>query len=147
MNKRRVHLRWDRRRSGGFTLIEVLATMVLMAIVLPVAMKAVSLATMTAGASRHRTEASALAEAKLSELIATSPWQASGTLAGNFGDDWPEYRWQAEVQQWVDSSMEELDVHVLWTSRGSEEFITVSTLVSYGTQSTSTSGTTGTTGQ
>ena len=86
---------------------------------------------------RRRSEAGALAEAKLNELIATAQWQ-SGILAGDFGTDWPDYSWKAEVQTWTPSNstdngygntVSELAVHITWVSRGAERSVTLSTLV------------------
>ncbi len=121
----------------GFTLVEVLATMAIMSIVLPVAMKGIALCSNTASTVRRRSEAGALAEAKLNELIATAQWQ-SGVLAGDCGVDWPDYTWKAEVQSWTPANsadngygntVSELAVHIYWVSRSAERSTTLSTLV------------------
>src|SRR5215217_5397731 len=119
----------SRRRRAGFTLIEVLATLLLLAIVIPVAMQAISLASGTASAAKHRAEAAGLAEGKLAELIATGDWQTSG-LQGDFGEGYPDYQWFAQVKNWSESEVMQLDVIVNWTSaRRGEESVVVSTLV------------------
>ena len=46
----------------GFTLVEILATLALVAIILPVAMSGISLALRVADESRRQTEATALAQ-------------------------------------------------------------------------------------
>ena len=69
-------------RRGGFTLIEVLATMLLLGIVLPVAMRGVSVALSAAGTARHLSEAAVLAEAKLNELATPGASGAAGALIG-----------------------------------------------------------------
>ena len=135
------------RRSRGFTLIEVLATIVLMGIVLPVAMHGVSLCMRAAQASRQRTEAAGLAEAKLNELVATGDWQY-GMLSGDFGEAWPEYRWNGAANEWNDPTLQELSVRVSWTTRGEERDVTLTTLVyDSSTVTASTTGTGTTTGQ
>jgi len=123
----RPGLRPSGRRRGGFTLIEVLATLLLMAIAIPVLMQAVSVALNTADAARRKTEAAALAQSKLSELVATGDWQSAGT-AGDFPDH-PAYHWQSAVQAWGDGSVEQLDVEVSWLEKGIERTYVVSTLV------------------
>jgi general secretion pathway protein I len=133
MSERASHLRPSRflrhgRGRGGFTLPEVLATLLLVAIVLPSVMQGISLATAAAGTARQRSEATALAESKLNELTATSQWQ-SGGLSGDFGPDWPGYTWQAEAQSWVEPSARQLHVHVRWYARGRDYDVTLSTLV------------------
>ena len=50
------------RRQRAFTLVEVLATLVLVAIILPVAMKGISLAAATAGDAKRKMEAAALVQ-------------------------------------------------------------------------------------
>lgn len=136
-------------RRHGFTLIEVLATLLLIGIVLPVIMQGFSIATRVGSAAKRRTEAGALADAKLTELVATAQWQ-SGIMSGDFNPDWPAYQWSAQVQPWSDSGVDELDLTVTWTGRnGQPDSLTVSTLVYEGTSSDSTTtgtGTTGTTG-
>ena len=141
--------RGNRRGRPGFTLIEVLATLLLIGIVLPVIMQGFSIATRVGSAAKRRTEAGALADAKLTELVATAQWQ-SGVMSGDFNPDWPAYQWSAQVQPWSDSGVDELDLTVTWTGRnGQPDSLTVSTLVYEGTSSDSTAtgtGTTGTTG-
>ena len=134
--------RFQPRRA--FTLVEVIATLVLVSIVLPVAMKGVSLCSNTASTARRRAEAGALAESKLGELVATGQWQ-NGITAGDFGADWPDYQWKADVQLWSPTQaadngnrnvINELDVHVTWRSRTGDQTLTLGTLVytSGGTQ-------------
>ena len=128
------------RRSAagrrGLTLVEVLATIVMMGIVLPAAMQGIALCTATSVVARQRSEAAALAEAKLSELIATGDWQF-GALSGEFGDEWPEYRWTGSAAAWAsDPTMTELSIRVNWTSRRQEREVVLTTLL-YKAESTS----------
>ena len=132
----------------GFTLIEVLAAMLLMAIVLPTVMQGVAAATRTASDSRHRTEAAGLAEEKLNEILTTGQWQG-GTLSGDFGNDWPGYRWQANVGAWAADTttvgLQQIDLSVLWNGPTRQQSITLSTLAYVRGSSTTTTGlTTGT---
>src|ERR1700733_2966996 len=84
------------RCHSGFTLIEVLATLLLMAIVLPAIMHGFTLSTSAATTARHRTEAAALAESKLNELVGTNQWQ-NASQQGDFQPDWPDYTWSATL--------------------------------------------------
>jgi len=125
------------RHRRGFTLVEVLATLMLVAIVLPVVMKGASLATGAASTAKRRNEAAGLAEEKLAEFIATNQWQTS-SLSGDFGSDWPGYRWQATVQSWPQDTsgagLQEVDLQVFWTARSRQESLTISTLTYAQTQ-------------
>lgn len=115
-----------RHRRRGFTLIEVIATLLFIAIVLPVVMQAISLSTGAAGLARRSLEAASLAEEKLSELVATGEW-STGQQSGDFGEDWPDYQWTAETMS-RDTELMEITVRVSWDSRGSERSVSVTTM-------------------
>jgi len=130
-----------RRRARGFTLIEVLATLVLLGIVVPVAMRGVSVALAAATTARRTAEAATLADAKLNELIADGSWQTSGNT-GDFAPDHPEYTWVCENAS-RDYGMSEVVLRVKWMQRGAEKVVTISTLIyqnEYGSSSTVTTG-------
>ncbi len=76
---------------GGFTLVEVLAAMLLIGIVMPVVMQGVTAATRAGSSARRRTEAATLAASKLAELTVTGQWDG-GTTSGDFGADCPGLR-------------------------------------------------------
>lgn len=128
-----------RGRGNGFTLVEVLAAMLLIAIVLPAVMQGITLSVNAGNAARRRTEASGLAQSKLAELIATDEWQ-TGAMSGDFSPDWPDYRWEATAQAWGQDTtgmgLQEIDLRVIWTARGREDSVEVSTLVHPDAQST-----------
>ena len=130
-------------RRGGFTLIEVLATLVLLGIVMPVAMRGVSLALAASSIARRTAEASSLAEMKLNELVADGTWQTGGT-GGDFADqNQPDYRWTCENAS-RDYGTHEVILHVTWTQRGQERSMSLATLVYPDAYLGSTSTSTGT---
>jgi len=113
----------------GFTLIEILATFVLIAVIIPVAMKGLSLSTNMAGNSKRKIEASSLAETKLTELMVTGEW-VNGEQSGDFGEEWPEYTWSAELEDWEDEDlMQQLTLQVSWKGPGQERSVLLTTLV------------------
>jgi general secretion pathway protein I len=133
------------RPRGGFTLVEALAAMTLLAIVMPALTQGLSGAAQAASSSRRRTEATILAQAKLSALVATGTWQGNA-LSGDFGTDWPQYQWQATVQTWVDNNntagstgLQEIDLRVSWMERNRATSITLTTLTYPNSQQTTTS--------
>ncbi len=114
--------------SRGFTFLELLATMVLISVLLPVVMQTISLCTQLAGQSRRQIEAVCLAKTKLTELTATQDWQ-NGNSRGDFGTDWPGYEWTTTIANWTDASVRQLDLTVTWHSVGRQRQLTLSTLV------------------
>jgi prepilin-type N-terminal cleavage/methylation domain-containing protein len=116
-----------RRGRSGFTLVEVLAAMVILGIVLPVAMTGASLAMRAGSIARHQAEAATLGEAKLTEMVAMSTWSTS-TSQGDFGQDFPQYRWTIQAAQ-RDMDLTELKLSVIWQERGQDRSVLVSTLV------------------
>lgn len=123
-----------RRRDAAFTLIEVLAALLLAAIVLPAVMQAVGISTSAAGDARRRLEAAALAEGKLAELVASSEWQ-SAELSGDFAPDHPGYTWKAEVAEWPTAAeLRQLTVEVSWLARNRPRSVMLTTLVPPGEQ-------------
>ncbi len=116
-------------RSRGFTFVELLATIVLISIVMPVVMRTIGLCTQIAGQSRRQVEAVCLAKTKLTELTAAQDWQ-NGSNRGDFGTDWPGYEWTMTLATWAeDASVRQLDLTVSWRSVGRQRKITLSTLV------------------
>jgi len=116
------------RGRPAFTLVEILATLVLVAIILPVAMSGISLALNVADESRRQTEAASLAQSKVTEILACQLWSTS-TMAGDFSPDHPEYRWESQVNNWQGTEVRQLDVQVLWNHQGRDRRVALSTLV------------------
>jgi general secretion pathway protein I len=119
-------------RPAAFTLVEVLAALLLVAIVVPVVMQGVSLATGAASAAKRRTEAASLAQSKMAELLATRRWQG-GALSGRFdaddGHNAGDYGWRAEVTPSTEPYVKELAVRVTWDRNDGEQSVTLTTLV------------------
>jgi prepilin-type N-terminal cleavage/methylation domain-containing protein len=127
VNTRRNSVTSTGNRRGGFTFIELLATVVLIAVIMPVAMRSIGLCTRLAGLSRRQIEAASLAKEKMTDLIVTGDWE-NGNQRGDFGKDWPGYEWKSSVMNWTDATVRQLDLTVLWESAGSQRSITLSTL-------------------
>lgn len=117
-------------RTRGFTLVEVLATIALIAIVLPVAMYGIQLCLQTASTAKHEAEAATLAQGKIQELTAMAaiPQSVSMNGSGDFSPDFPDYKWQSTTTD-LDTNLQQLDVRVTWVARNHERDLTVSTWV------------------
>ena len=86
------------RHTGGFTLLEILVALSLMAIVLVAVFRlSAQSVTMATAAGFHGT-APFLAEKKISELTDAAELE-TGSSSGDFGDDFPGYSFEAEVTE------------------------------------------------
>jgi general secretion pathway protein I len=82
--------------SSGFTLLEVMVALAIMAIVLVSVYRLHSQTLSMSTASRFQTQAPLLAQAKLAEIDAGETFEL-GSEAGGFGEDFPGYAWQVDV--------------------------------------------------
>jgi prepilin-type N-terminal cleavage/methylation domain-containing protein len=112
----------------GFTLMEILATIALIALILPVAMKGIALATSVASDSKMKQQAIHLAQNQLAEILIEEEWQDS-SQSGEFSDDDSAYRWEMNTSEWSESGLKQIDLTVSWDHRGRENNVTLSTLV------------------
>lgn len=123
------------KNNSGFTLVEILATFVLMAIILPVAMNGISMAAKLASQARHRVEAATLAQQMLNDLVLSGDYE-DGDQEGDVEGDTIEYSWSLEVLDYEEEdSMQQLDLSVTWEDAGSgENTVVLSTLVYAGSE-------------
>ncbi len=105
--------------------------MVFIAILLPTALRGIGLCTTIAGDARKQIEAAALARTQLTDLIVTGDWE-NGARVGDFGSEWPGYRWTADVSNWTEASnvqLRQIDVTVTWSVRSTTKKLTLTTLI------------------
>ena len=118
-----------RRRSGGFTLAEVLAALLFMAIVIPVAMQGLHIASRAGSVSERKALGARLAERKLNELLVTGQWQ-SAAQKGTVQEGLQSYTWRLQTGTWnEDGAMRLLTLHVDVPVQGQNYDVHVSTLV------------------
>lgn len=115
-------------RARGFTLIEMLATFVLIILIIPAVMKGLSIATKVSSDSVSKSDAISLAENKLSEILLEEEWQSSNQ-SGDFGEMYPDYEWKMTSADWTEPSLKQVTVKVSWYWRGREKDVELSTLV------------------
>jgi prepilin-type N-terminal cleavage/methylation domain-containing protein len=118
-------MRRNTLRIAGFTLPEVLATLVLLGLLLPIVLRGVTLSMHAAADARHRGEAAVLAESLLYEVAYTG---AAVAPQGDFGPDWPGYTWRLNRTAAGDG-MTEIGVEVAWVARGQTRSVAVATWV------------------
>src|SRR3954466_5122075 len=81
-----------KRARSGFTLAEVLAALVFMAIVIPTAVEGLRIANLAGQVGQRRAVAARIAESVLNELLVTHQWQ-TGTQTGVVQEGPMQYRW------------------------------------------------------
>jgi prepilin-type N-terminal cleavage/methylation domain-containing protein len=116
------------RRQRGFTLAEVLAAMLFMAIVVPVAVEAFRVAGLAGEISVRRAEATRVADRILNENIVTTNW-TQASLSGTTVENGQEYRWTLKNQLWpTDSTLQLLTAEVAFSAAGRDYSIRLNTL-------------------
>ena len=101
----------SRDKTSGFTLLEVLVAVAILAIALVAILKANVQNLDALTTSRETTTASLLAAGKLAEIEAAgvANW---GESQGDFGEDYPDYFWQVETSSTAVEGLERVAVIV-----------------------------------
>lgn len=131
----------SRRSAAGFTLAEVMAALVFMAIVIPVALEGLSIATRAGEVAARKSDASLVAERILNESLVTTNWTQtvqSGTLRQGIQD----FRWTLRNDPWTgdrDQTMIRLlTVEVAFAAQGKDYSVRLSTLANTPSMTTQT---------
>lgn len=116
-----------RRREAGFTLAEVLAALFFMALVIPVAVEALHIASQTGSTAQRKDEASRVAQTVLNENVLTGNWgqNTRGTVRRNGH----EYQWQLRNETWQLDAMQLVTAEVVFSAGDRHGSVRMSTLV------------------
>jgi type II secretory pathway pseudopilin PulG len=118
-----------KRRAAAFTLAEVLAALAFMAIVIPVALQGLRVASRAGIVAERKATAARLAERKLNELIVTGQWESAASK-GTVQEGLQSYSWRLQSEPWAeDSAMRLVTVLVTVPVEGQDYDVPVSTLV------------------
>jgi len=118
-----------RRKHAGFTLVEVLASLAFLGALIPVVLSALLVSNRAAVVAERSTIAAQLGENMLNQMIIEQTWSSSGS-GGDFGQDWPGYRWKLTQTSWTTGNMTELTMDVFFPVQGREQSIQLGTLAS-----------------
>ena len=118
-----------RRRCQAFTLAEVLAAMLFLAIVIPAAVEAMHLASLAGEVAARKGAAVRVADRILNESLVTTNW-SNGTQSGTTSEGPLEFRWTLTSQSWPqDSAMETVTAEVKFSAQGRDYAVKLNTLV------------------
>ena len=127
-----------KNRRGGFTLIEVLAALLLMAIVVPVVARGLSIASMAGEVSQRKSLAARVAEKVLNQAIISGQWNQSGQTGVEMQGPY-KFQWTIKNESWkplaivndalTENAMREVSVEVTFTAQGKKCLVHVATLI------------------
>lgn len=121
----------NKRRA--FTFVEVLASMLFIAIVIPAAIKGIRLAAEAGTLAERKSTALQLGESLLQEMIVTEEWRSS-TGGGTFEEPWENYEWRIETGTWTEPGLQMLTLYVTFPIRQQPFEISMTTLVPESTE-------------
>lgn len=105
--------------NKGFTLLEVMVAVALLAIALTTLLGSQSQSVSFANSAKFETMAAVLAQSKMSEIVLESDSFSSD--GGDFGDDYPGYAWEATVSEIaiegiadISDYLKQIDLTVSW---------------------------------
>ncbi|HKS35924.1 MAG TPA: type II secretion system protein [Verrucomicrobiae bacterium] len=116
-----------RRRASAFTLVEVLAALMFMGIVIPVAVDALRIASLSGEFAARRAEAARVADRVLNESIVTTNWNSAAN--GTVMENGHEFRYTVNSQSWPqDATMLLLTAEVTFSAGGRPCSVRLNTL-------------------
>ncbi|MDH3318524.1 MAG: type II secretion system minor pseudopilin GspI [Betaproteobacteria bacterium] len=99
-------------RGRGFTLVEVLVALAIVAIALAAAGRSVALSTDSAMDHKLRVLAGFVAENRMAELAARRAWAGIGVTEGTESQAGIDFRWRAEVVATPHPRLRRVEIHV-----------------------------------
>ena len=100
-------------RVSGFTLIEILVALAILAIALTAAMRAANVSTESAQETRLRTLATWVAQNRIAEITATRFFPGPGSSNGKGNMAGVEFDWQQTVSTTPNTAFRKLEVQVM----------------------------------
>ncbi|MGD1088919.1 MAG: hypothetical protein ABR955_09385 [Verrucomicrobiota bacterium] len=127
----------NKKNAAGFTLAEVLAALLFLAIVIPAAVEALHVASLAGEVAARKGQAARVADRILSESLVTTNW--SRTQNGTITEGAEEFRWKLTSQNWPRDLMQLVTTEVAFTAQGHDYSVKMSTLANLQTATATTS--------
>jgi len=120
------------RGASAFTLAEVLAALLVMAIVIPVAIEGLHTASLAGTVAERKAEAARVAQRLLNESVVTTNWN-NAIHSGTLQEGIHEFHWTLRNDPWnqdpSQNVIRQLSVEVTFSAQGRESAVRMSTLV------------------
>ncbi len=117
-----------RRAESAFTLAEALAALAFLAIVIPVAVHAVQVASLAGQVADRKLVAARVADRLLNELVVTGQWKQSAS-SGTVEENARVFRWNLRSESWDRDSLRLLTLQVNYQVQGKDYDVQLSTLM------------------
>jgi prepilin-type N-terminal cleavage/methylation domain-containing protein len=121
------------KKCAAFTLAEVLAAMLLLAIVIPAAVEAMHVASLAGEVAARKGAAARIADRILNESLVTTNWNG-GVQSGTASEGVLDFRWTLTTQNWPQDAMQLLTAEVTYQAQGKNYSVKLSTLANLPTQ-------------
>jgi general secretion pathway protein I len=95
---------------AGFTLLEVMVAIAILAIALVAVLRSQAHTVFVAGEARLSTTASLLAQSKLAEIESNR----EDSTQGDFGEDFPNYSWETSIRKTELKQLREVILTIKW---------------------------------
>jgi hypothetical protein len=113
--------------ESAFTLAEVLAALLFLAIVIPTAVEALHVASLAGEVAARKAAAARVADRVLNESLVTTNWMG-GMQSGTVTEGILDFRWKLTSQSWPQDSMQLLTSEVTYSAQGKDYSVKLSTL-------------------
>ena len=123
-------------RPAAFTLAEVLAALLFMAIVIPVAVEALHVSSLAGEVAARKGVATRVADRVLNESLVTTNWN-HGTQNGTVSEGALDFRWTLSSETWPQDAMQLVTAEVKYSAQGNDYSVKLSTLASSQTRGSS----------
>jgi type II secretory pathway pseudopilin PulG len=121
------------KKCAAFTLAEVLAAMLFLAIVIPVAVEALHISSLAGEVAARKSAAARIADRVINESIVLTNWD-NGTQNGTVAEGVVDFHWTLSSQIWPQDAMQLLTVQVTYQAQGKDYSVKLSTLANSQTQ-------------
>jgi len=126
------------RAAAGFTLAEVLAALLFLALVIPAAVEVLHVASLAGEVSVRKSAAARVADRLLNESLVLTNW-GNGTQNGTVTEGAQQFRYTLTSQSWPQDAMELLTAEVKFSAQNHDYSVKMSTLANIQTAGAATS--------